>query len=70
MVSRKMLETMFSERFQAEHELAELQRYEAFHSCPTCNESSSYQAHIAHIRWLEEKIKLLNLLIDVYIVEQ
>jgi transcription initiation factor IIE alpha subunit len=70
MVSRKMLETMFSERSQAERKLLELQRHDTFQCCTTCNESLSYQAHTAHIRWLEEKIKLLDSLIDIYLTDQ
>lgn len=70
MVSRKMLQTMFSLKFQAETKLTELERHDTFAACSACNESPSYQMHVSELRWLEEKIKLMDLLIDIYLSDQ
>jgi len=70
MVSRKMLQTMFSLNFQAETKLTELERYDTFAACSTCNESPSYQMHLSEMRWLDEKTKLMDLLIDIYLSDR
>lgn len=70
MPSRKVLETLFSQKFQAEVKLAELSKHDTFAACSTCNESPSYQIHVSEMRWLDEKIKLMDLLIDIYLSDK
>lgn len=70
MPSRKVLETLFSQKFQAEVKLAELSKHDTFDACSMCNESPSYQMHLSEMRWLDEKIKLMDLLIDIYLSDQ
>lgn len=70
MPSRKVLESLFSQKFQAETKRDELGRQDTFAACPACNESPSYQMHLSEMRWLEEKIMLMDLLIDIYLSDQ
>jgi hypothetical protein len=65
MVNKRLIAEMYSHKFRAEIKLSELMSHDVFSMCEHCQESPSYQRHVAEVHFLEEKIKYLDLLIDI-----
>lgn len=69
MVSRKLLDALYGQKFQDEAKLVRLRGEDTFACCATCNESPSYQRHIAEIQFLEARIKYIDSLLDIVLSE-
>jgi hypothetical protein len=69
MLNRKLLDALYSQKFQDEAKLIRLKGEDTFACCTACNESPSYQRHIAEVQFLEERIKYIGLLIGIVLSE-